>query len=74
MGVSAAIAILLFIIYWAFLIGGEDLADRGIVHPFIAMWSADILMAIVGIYLMYIVVTERRILGFLRSGSKQLPR
>jgi lipopolysaccharide export system permease protein len=71
MGISAAIAILLFIIYWAFLIGGEDLADRGIVHPFIAMWSANILMAIVGIYLIYIAVTERRILGFLRAESKR---
>jgi lipopolysaccharide export system permease protein len=74
MGVSAAIAILLFIIYWAFLIGGEDLADRGIVHPFAAMWAANILMTVVGIYLIYLVVTERRIFAFLRTDSNRTNR
>ena len=65
-GSAIAIAIAIFIIYWAFLIGGEDMADRGIVSAFWAMWSANILIGILGIYLNYIVVTEKPIFGWFR--------
>jgi lipopolysaccharide export system permease protein len=67
MGVAIAISILLFIIYWAFLIGGEDMADRGLVSPFWAMWSANFLIGAVGLYLLYIVVTERPVFSMFRS-------
>ena len=66
MGMAVAIAIGLFIIYWAFLIGGEDMADRGMVSPFLAMWSANILIGCLGLYLNYIVVTEKPIFGWFR--------
>ncbi len=68
MGTAITISILMFIIYWAFLIGGEDLADRGFLSPVIAMWSANILIGAAGLYLLYLAVTEKPILGFLRSG------
>ncbi len=67
MGTAIAVSILLFIVYWAFLIGGEDLADRGLVSPFWAMWSANFLVSGIGTYLLYIVVTEKPLLGFLRK-------
>jgi lipopolysaccharide export system permease protein len=66
MGMAIAIAIVLFMIYWAFLIGGEDMADRGLITPFWAMWSANILMGCIGLYLLYIVVTEKPIFGWFR--------
>lgn len=66
MGMAIAFSIVIFVIYWAFLIGGEDLADRGMISPFWAMWSANILMGIIGVYLLYIIATEKQILGFLR--------
>jgi lipopolysaccharide export system permease protein len=66
MGMAIAISIVLFIVYWAFLIGGEDIADRGIVSPFWAMWSANVLLGCLGLYLNYIVVTEKPILGWFR--------
>lgn len=59
MGISIGISLGLFIMYWVFLIGGEDLADRGIVPPFWAMWTADILIGIAGLYLIYVVSTEK---------------
>jgi len=59
MGISIGISLGLFIVYWAFLIGGEDLADRGLVTPFWAMWSANILIGIAGIYMLYIISTEK---------------
>ncbi len=66
MGVAIAISIVLFTIYWAFLIGGEDLADRGLMSPFWAMWIANILMAVIGLYLLYIVATEKPLFSFFR--------
>lgn len=67
MGMAIAVSIVLFIIYWAFLIGGEDLADRGMVSPFWAMWSPNFLIGGLGLYLLYIVVTEKRLLSYFRK-------
>ena len=50
-GVAASISLFFFVIYWAFLIGGEKLADRDIITPFWGMWSANILLSIVGFIL-----------------------
>lgn len=69
MGIAISISILLFIIYWAFLIGGEDLADRGLVSPFWAMWAANFLLGAIGLYLLFIVVTERPVFAFFRRIS-----
>jgi lipopolysaccharide export system permease protein len=71
MGVAIAVSIGLFVVYWAFLIAGEDLADRDMAPPFWAMWSANMLLASVGLYLLYIVVSERRVFGFLRGRRKR---
>ncbi|MEW6507002.1 MAG: LptF/LptG family permease [Bacteroidota bacterium] len=48
-GMAAGISLIFFLIYWAFLIGGEKLADRGIVSPLWGIWSANILLTIVGV-------------------------
>ncbi len=50
-GVAAGISIVFFLIYWAFLIGGEKLSDRGMLSPFWGMWSANFVMGIFGIIL-----------------------
>ena len=50
-GVAASISLLFFLIYWAFLIGGEKLAERGFFSPFIGMWAANILLGFLGIIL-----------------------
>jgi len=67
MGVAIAISIGLFVIYWAFLIGGEDLADRGLVPPFWAMWSANLLIGAIGVYLLYKVVSEKPVFPWFRQ-------
>jgi lipopolysaccharide export system permease protein len=66
MGMAVAMSIVLFVVYWAFLIGGEDLADRGLVTPFWAMWGANILLGATGIYLIYVVVSEKPIFSWFR--------
>jgi lipopolysaccharide export system permease protein len=51
-----------FVLYWAFLIAGEELADRMIISPFSAMWSANILIGAAGFYL---IVKSAREIKFL---------
>jgi len=69
-----AVAILLsigfWIIYWAFLIGGEFLADRRIISPFWAMWTANIVIGSLGLYLTFRVIGEMtltQLVGLLRT-------
>ena len=50
-GVAATLSLGFFVLYWACLIGGEKLADRDILSPFFGMWSANILIGLVGVYL-----------------------
>ena len=50
-GVAASLSMGFFLIYWAALIGGEKLADRGIVAPWLGMWIANIGLGILGIFL-----------------------
>jgi lipopolysaccharide export system permease protein len=50
-GVAASISLLFFLVYWAFLIGGEKLAERGFFSPFIGMWAANFLLGFLGIVL-----------------------
>lgn len=57
-----------FLFYWGFLIAGEDLADRQIVSPLVAMWSANFLIGGAGIY-----VFRRIASGRLAPLSLRLP-
>jgi lipopolysaccharide export system permease protein len=50
-GLSAAMSLGFYIFYWACLIGGEKLADRGMLSPVIAMWMGNFILAILGILL-----------------------
>lgn len=49
LAVSGGVSIFFFLIYWISLIGGEDLADRGIISPWFGMWFANILIALLGV-------------------------
>ncbi|MCL5267242.1 MAG: LptF/LptG family permease [Bacteroidetes bacterium] len=52
-GVSAGLSLFFFLIYWAFLIAGEKLADRELLSPFMAMWLANIVLGGLGLILTY---------------------
>ena len=62
LGSSISISLLFFIIYWAFLIGGEELADRGFLDPALSMWLPNIVLGLVGIYLCQSIINEKKIL------------
>jgi lipopolysaccharide export system permease protein len=63
-GVGVGMSIGFFVMYWIFLIGGEKLADRGKLSPFLGMWGGNILLTLFGIYLTWRVATERPGVGF----------
>jgi lipopolysaccharide export system permease protein len=63
-GMAAGISLLFFLLYWSFLIGGEKLADRGLLSPFLGMWSANILLTLVGIWLMIKSAREKITISF----------
>ncbi len=58
-GVAAGISLGFFLVYWAFLIGGEKLSDRDLLSPFWGMWSANILLGILGVILVRKSAKER---------------
>ncbi len=63
-GVAGGVSLFFFLVYWAFLIAGEKLADRGMFSPFLGMWAANFVLLILGIYLTYKGATERISLDF----------
>lgn len=63
-GMAASVSLFFFLVYWASLIGGEKLADRGLMTPFWGMWGANILMGVVGILLTNKVAKETVTLDF----------
>lgn len=58
LGVGITFSIGFFLLFWACLIGGEELADRQLVSPFLAMWFPNFLVGFFGLYLTYRTVRE----------------
>ena len=50
-GVAAGVSLFFFLVYWAFLIGGEKLSERGFFSPAAGMWAANVVLGIIGIIL-----------------------
>jgi lipopolysaccharide export system permease protein len=63
-GMAASISLFFFVIYWAFLIGGEKLADRDMLSPFWGMWSANVFLGIIGLLLLIRAAKEAVIIKF----------
>ena len=57
--VSVGVSLLFFWVYWMFLIGGEELADRGFIPPTLAMWAPNIVFALAGWGLLRLVAYDR---------------
>lgn len=68
MGVAISLSIGFFLLYWAFLIGGEDLADRRFLSPAMSMWAPNIIVGIAGMYLTWRAVKESSFINWERLG------
>ena len=51
-GMTLGVSLVVFAIYYVGLIGGEALADRGLLTPFWAMWAANVIFTAVGLVLL----------------------
>ena len=54
-GRGGALAVAIFLFYWVTLVQGEKLADRGLLAPWVGMWVANIVMLLVGAFMLYYV-------------------
>jgi len=63
-GISVSMAIGVYLIYYLFLVGGEKFADRGKLDPFLAMWSANIVLTAAGIPIFFKTVRESSLFAF----------
>ncbi len=64
-GLSAAISLGFYILYWACLIMGEKLADRGFLAPGFSMWMGNYIIGVLGIILTLRVNYERFGIAFI---------
>ncbi len=51
-GLVIGVSLAVFAIYYVGLIGGESLANKGLVPPFWAMWGTNVIMTLLGVVLM----------------------
>ncbi len=58
LGTVGGLAITIFLFYWITLVQGEKLADRNLLEPWIGMWIANILMAVIGLWLILYVALD----------------
>ena len=59
------LSIFFFIIYWAFLITGEQMADSGKIPAFWAMWSPNFILGAIGIVFSYVFVRQSSIISII---------
>ncbi len=63
-GISVSLALVVYLIYYIFLVGGEKLSDKGKMDPMLAMWSANLVLLAIGIPIFIKSVSESRIIEF----------
>jgi lipopolysaccharide export system permease protein len=74
-GVSVSLALAVYLVYYLFLVGGEKFADRGRLDPAVAMWSANVVLTLIGIPVFWKTVHEGAWFGLsFRSASRRRRR
>jgi lipopolysaccharide export system permease protein len=58
-GTGIIYSLAFFVIYWICLIGGENLADRLIISPELAMWASNIIIGIFGVFITIAMIRDR---------------
>lgn len=60
-GMAFSVSSVIFLIYYVALNGGEQLADKGQISPFISMWLSNIVFMILAVLLIYASIKETRL-------------
>jgi len=74
MNTAIGLSVLVFLVYYMCLIGGEKLADRQFVSPVIAMWAPNILFGIAAVFLVRSATLEQRVIQFHVPSRLRSPR
>ena len=56
--IAIVFSFIFILLYYLFLIGGEEMADRNIIHGGLAMWLPNIVLGIIGLILIYLMSIE----------------
>jgi lipopolysaccharide export system permease protein len=75
-GTGIVYSLAFFVVYWIFLIGGENLADRLIISPELAMWASNIIIGVFGIFITVAMVRDRftgdsKFFRFMRAAGRK---
>ncbi len=68
MGVAAGWSMVVFTVYYVCMIGGEKLADRALLPPWLSMWAPNILFGVAGLLLTQSTAREQHV-GSARLGE-----
>lgn len=60
-GMAFSVSSIIFLIYYVALNGGEQLADKGLLNPFLSMWLSNIVFFFLALALIYGSIKEKRI-------------
>ncbi|MCF0225605.1 MAG: YjgP/YjgQ family permease [Fibrobacter sp.] len=58
-GTGILYSLAFFVVYWICLIGGENLADRLLIDPVLAMWASNIIIGIFGIFITGVMIRDK---------------
>ena len=58
-GTGIIYSLAFFVIFWVCLIGGENLADRLIISPELAMWAPNIIIGAFGVFITIAMIRDR---------------
>ena len=75
-GTGIIYSLAFFVIYWICLIGGENLADRLIITPELAMWASNIIIGVFGVFITIAMVRDRfsgdsKFFRFMRAAGRK---
>jgi lipopolysaccharide export system permease protein len=62
-GMAFSVSSVVFLIYYVALTGGEQLADRGLMSPFLSMWISNLVFLVIAIGLIYASVKEKQLIN-----------
>ena len=64
MAMASVISLVFFIVYYIFLVGGEELANRTLITPFWGMWTPNLILGLSGGILIYMTEKDRKTFNF----------
>ncbi len=62
-GMAFSVSSIIFLVYYVALNGGEQLADKGYMSPFLSMWISNIVFLVLSIALIYASIHEKQLIN-----------